>query len=182
MAVEWTSKEIPGLLQSSAIKSQDDRGSFTKVLSGELPDQPQLRPDEVFWSSSHRGVLRGLHVQVPPHAGRKMIVLTSGEVRDFVLDLRVGSPWFGQIWETMLTPSAGALLIPAGCAHGFEALTDEVTMVYLQEGTYDPSSDTGVLWSSVGIRASTPSPIVSARDSSLPAIEGFESPFIWTHS
>ena len=179
MAVEWTPKEIPGLLQSSAINSQDDRGSFTKVLSGELPGQRQLRPDEVFWSRSQRGVLRGLHVQVPPHAGRKMIALTSGEVRDFVLDLRVGSPWFGQIWETTLTPSAGALLIPAGCAHGFEALTDDVTMVYLQEGTYDPSSDTGVLWSSVGIQASTPSPIVSPRDSSLPAIGDFESPFTW---
>ena len=179
MAVQWTPQEVPGLLQSSAINSQDNRGSFTKVLSGELPDQPQLSPDEVFWSSSHRGVLRGLHVQVPPHAGRKMIVLTSGEVRDFVVDLRVGSRWFGRLWEAQITPKSGALLIPAGCAHGFEALTDDVTMVYLQEGTYDPMSDTGVLWSSLGIQVSSPSPIVSPRDSSLPAIEEFESPFTW---
>lgn len=182
MAVEWTRREVPGLLQSSGFTAQDGRGSFTKVLSGELPDQPHLRPDEVFWSVSHRGALRGLHVQVPPHAGRKMIVLTSGEVRDFVLDLRMGSPWFGQIWETTLTPSAGALLIPAGCAHGFEALTDDVTMVYLQEGTHDPSSDTGVLWSSVGIQASSSSPIVSPRDKTLPSFEDFESPFFWSDS
>ncbi len=179
MAVEWTPREVPGLLQSSAINSQDDRGSFTKVLSGDLPNQPPLTPDEVFWSKSHRGVLRGLHIQVPPNAGRKMIALTSGEVRDFVLDLRVGSPWFGRLWEANLTPSVGALLIPTGCAHGFEALTNDVTMVYLQEGMYDPACDTGVLWSSVGIQASTPSPIVSPRDSSLPAIGDFESPFTW---
>ena len=182
MAVEWTPQEVPGLLQSSAINSQDDRGSFTKVLSGDLPNQPQMRPDEVFWSRSKRGVLRGLHVQVPPHAGRKMIVLISGEVRDFVVDLRVGSPWFGCPWEAHLTTESGAILIPAGCAHGFEALTDDVTMVYLQEGTYDPSSDTGVLWSSVGIHASSPSPIVSPRDKSLPEFVNFESPFIWSES
>lgn len=182
MAVEWIHREVPGLLQSSGFTSEDGRGSFTKVLAGEFPDQPQLRPDEVFWSRSQRGVLRGLHVQVPPHAGRKMVFLTSGEVRDFVLDLRVGSPWFGQIWETTLTPSAEALLIPAGCAHGFEALTDDVTMVYLQEGTYDALSDTGVLWSSVGIQARTPSPIVSPRDRSLPEFVNFESPFVWSDS
>lgn len=182
MAVEWTPREVPGLLQSSAINSQDDRGSFTKILSGDLPGQPPLRPDEVFWSRSHRGVLRGLHVQVPPHAGRKMIALTSGEVRDFVLDLRVGSPWFGKVWESNLTSSAGALLIPTGCAHGFEALTDTVTMIYLQEGTYDAASDIGVLWSSVDVRASTPSPVISLRDQSLPAFIDFESPFKWSDS
>lgn len=182
MAVEWTPREVPGLFQSSASFSEDDRGSFTKVLSGDLADQPPLRPDEVFWSRSHRGVLRGLHVQVPPHPGRKMIALTSGEVRDFVLDLRVGSPWFGRVWETTLTLSTGALLIPAGCAHGFEALTDDVTMVYLQEGTYDPACDTGVLWSSVGMQTSSNTPVVSRRDQSLPALTDFESPFKWSDS
>jgi len=109
-----------------------------------------------------------------------MIMLTSGEVRDFVVDLRVGSPWLGTPCEVHLTPSSGALVIPAGCAHGFEALTDDVTMVYLQEGTYDPSCDTGILWSSVGIRASTPSPIVSNRDGALPTFDRFESPFTWS--
>ena len=179
MAVEWTPREVPGLLQSSAINSQDERGSFAKVLSGEVPGQPPLRPDEVFWSRSHRGVLRGLHVQIPPHAGRKLILITSGEVRDFVVDLRVGSPWFGRPWESHLTPESGAILIPAGCAHGFEALTDGVTMVYVQEGTHTPSSDTGVLLTSVGIQASAHSPIVSLRDSALPTLDNFESPFTW---
>lgn len=177
MAVEWTSCEVPGLLQSSAIDVDDDRGSFTKVLSGPLADQSPLQPDEVFWSHSRRGVLRGLHVQTPPHSGRKMIMVTVGEVRDFVLDLRHGSPWFGRLWEGKVTARDGALLIPAGCAHGFEALSDEVTMVYLQEGTYNEASDTGVLWSSVGLVPRTPHPTVSIRDSQLPPLEQFDSPF-----
>lgn len=182
MPVEWTPCDVPGLLQSAASFFEDDRGTFTKVLSGDLADQPPLAPGEVFWSRSHRGVLRGLHLQVPPEEGRKLIFVTSGEVRDFVLDLRVGSPWFGRVWEANLASSTGALLIPDGCAHGFEALTDNVTMVYLQEGAYDPSADTGVLWSSVGIEPHTASPIVSSRDRSLPALENFVSPFTWNPS
>ena len=182
MAVEWTTCEVPGLLQSSPFASHDDRGSFTKVLAGDLPGQPALIPDEVFWSHSHRGVLRGLHVQLPPHAGRKMIMVTSGEVRDFVLDLRRGSPWFGRLWEGKVTARDGALLIPAGCAHGFEALSDEVTMVYLEEGTYNEASDTGVLWSSVDLVPHTTDPILSLRDSQLPPLQQFDSPFTFQSS
>ena len=175
--MEWTTCEVPGLLQSSPFTSNDNRGSFTKVLKGDLPGQPALVPDEVFWSHSRRGVLRGLHVQVPPHEGRKMIMVTSGEVRDFVLDLRHGSPCFGRLWEETVSSQDGALLIPAGCAHGFEALSDEVTMVYLQEGLYDEASDTGVLWSSVGLVPRMIHPTVSIRDSQLPSLHQFNSPF-----
>ena len=179
MTVEWMSCEVPELLKSSPFAFADERGELRKVLSGPFPGQEPFRVDEVFWSRSHKGTLRGLHVQAPPRAGRKIVLVTSGEARDFVVDLRVGSPWFGRPWETSLGRDSGALLIPAGCAHGFEALTNDATMVYLQEETYDPLCDTGVLWSSAGIHASTPSPIVSPRDSSLPAIEDFESPFTW---
>lgn len=174
--------EVPELFKSSPFALEDDRGLFTKVLSGAISEQERLRIDEVFWSCSHRGVLRGLHVQVPPRAGRKIVFVTSGQVRDFIVDLRVGSPWFGRVWETRLSAGSGALLVPAGCAHGFEAVTSNVTMVYLQEGTHDPATDTGVRWDSVGIKAHEPSPIVSPRDQSLPAFEDFESPFTWSDS
>lgn len=182
MTGKWIPCEVPGLLKSSPFASEDDRGEFRKVLSGSFPGQDRLRVDEVFWSRSHRGTIRGLHVQTPPRAGRKVVLVTSGEVRDFVVDLRVGSPSYGLPWETRLDRDSGALLIPAGCAHGFEALSDDVTMVYLQEGTYDPASDAGVLWSSVGIQASTARPIVSLRDQSLPEFVNFESPFVWSDS
>ena len=182
MPVEWSPCDVPGLLRSTPVSSADDRGTFTKAIAGELPGQPLLIPDEVFWSRSHRGVLRGLHLQSPPREGRKVVFVTSGVVRDFVVDLRVGSPWFGVVWEMTLDDAAGALVIPAGCAHGFESLTDDVTMVYLQEGSHDPTSDIGVLWSSVGIEPEARLPIVSARDSALPALQDFVSPFTWDSS
>jgi len=109
-------------------------------------------------------------------------MVTAREVRDFVLDLRRGSPWFGRVWEGTVTARGGALLIPAGCAHGFEALSDEVTMVYLQEGVYDQASDTGVLWSSVGLVPRTANPIVSLRDGQLEPLENFHSPFTFQPS
>ena len=109
-------------------------------------------------------------------------MVTSGRVRDFVLDLRRGSPWFGRLWEGKVSDRDGALLIPAGCAHGFEALSDEVTMVYLQEGSYNEASDTGVLWSSTGLVPHTTDPTVSIRDSQLPPLQQFDSPFIFQTS
>lgn len=179
MTLQWSACEVPGLLLSTPYAARDIRGLFTKVISGPLGQQEPLSLDEVFWSRSHKGVLRGMHVQIPPRSGRKIVFVASGHVRDFVVDLRVGSPWFGRLRETQLTEDSGALLIPAGCAHGFEALTDDVTMVYLQEGAYHPSADTGVRWDSVGIVPQTPDPRVSERDQSLPAFYDFVSPFTW---
>ena len=61
---------------------------------------------EVFWSQSERGVFRGLHVQLPPRAARKLVFVTTGRVRDFVLDLRRGSPTEGQLGTSSWTPTA----------------------------------------------------------------------------
>ena len=177
--MQWSACEVPGLLLSTPYAASDSRGLFTKLISGPLGEQEPLSLDEVFWSRSQKGVLRGMHVQIPPRSGRKIVFVTSGQVRDFVVDLRVGSPWFGRVRETQLTEDSGALLIPAGCAHGFEALTDDVTMVYLQEGTYDSSTDTGVRWDSVGIDPKAPTSVISDRDRRLPPLDVFESPFTW---
>lgn len=179
MTQQWFPQEVPGLLLSTPLAVSDARGVFTKVISGPLGDQEPLELDEVFWSRSRRGVLRGMHVQIPPRAGRKVVFVTSGRVRDFIVDLRVGSPWFGRLWETQLSEGSGALLIPAGCAHGFEAVSDDVTMVYLQEGAYDSSTDTGVRWDSVGIIPDSEDPVISERDLSLIPLGEFASPFVW---
>jgi dTDP-4-dehydrorhamnose 3,5-epimerase len=132
---------------------------------------------EVFWSQSAKGVFRGLHVQLPPRAARKLVFVTSGSVRDFVLDLRRGSPTEGQVHEFQLGDVTGGLVIPEGCAHGFEVLSDGAAMVYLQEDFHSPEHDTGVLYSSVDVQPITATPIVSARDLELPPMSSFDSPF-----
>lgn len=120
-----------------------------------------------------------MHVQLPPRATRKLVFVTQGRVRDFVLDIRRGSPTEGELWATELEASGGGLVIPEGCAHGFEVLSDEASMVYLQEDFHSAEHDGGVLYSSAGVILEAAAPIVSARDLALPSLTAFTSPFVF---
>jgi dTDP-4-dehydrorhamnose 3,5-epimerase-like enzyme len=156
----------------------DARGSFTKVLGeGDSGDQPPFLAVEMFWSSSPRGVFRGLHVPGPGRSSRKAVFVAHGRVRDFVLDLRRGSPTEGLLYEVDLDEAGGALIVAEGCAHGFEVVSDRAAMVYAQERHYDPGEDLGVLYSSAGVVLAAPDPVVSERDAALPALADFDSPF-----
>lgn len=179
MHVRWTPSRIPGLLEGESLHFEDTRGSFTKAWTGN--DRTESGSwDEVFYSTSRLGVIRGFHVQASADAGSRLIFVTAGEAMDFVLDLRRGSPTFGDVECRLLTPGTSSRLVPRGCAHAFEALSDATTMVYLQEGLHDPSCDIGVLWSSVGIETTNPTPVVSARDVALPPLSEFDTPFTWS--
>lgn len=169
---------MPGAFLTSRATFPDERGTFTKILGeGDDADQTPFVTREVFWSSSARGVFRGLHVQLPPRQTRKLVFVTRGLVRDFLLDLRRGSPTEGTVWETTLDESSGGLVIPAGCAHGFEVLSEDAIMVYAQEDYYAPGLDGGVHYASAGIQLVAREPIVSARDLELPPLADFASPF-----
>jgi dTDP-4-dehydrorhamnose 3,5-epimerase-like enzyme len=108
-----------------------------------------------------------------------MVFVTKGKVRDFVLDMRVGSPTFKEHYEVHLSADAGALMIPAGCAHGFEVVEGPAIVNYAQEGAYDLKSDTGIRITSTSIELRTPNPVISVRDSQLPDLHEFDSPFIF---
>jgi dTDP-4-dehydrorhamnose 3,5-epimerase len=156
----------------------DTRGSLTKILgeADQTPDGP-FAVREVFWSRSVRGVFRGLHVQLPPRATRKLVFVTDGVVRDFLLDLRRGSPAEGVLWETELSPATGGLLVPDGCAHGFEVLSDDASMVYLQEDFHSAPHDGGVHFASAGLVLASGEPLLSDRDRALGPLADFDSPF-----
>ncbi len=180
MSAPWRSTPIPGAHLTSRTPIGDARGSLTKILS-ECGDTPDGRFDvrEVFWSQSQGGVFRGLHVQLPPRATRKLVFVTQGVVRDFLLDLRRGSPTEGTLWETELDATTGGLLIPDGCAHGFEVVSDSAAMVYLQEDVHSPHHDGGVLFSSAGVVLAAAAPVLSVRDQALVALADFDSPFVY---
>jgi dTDP-4-dehydrorhamnose 3,5-epimerase len=174
----WRSTPIPGAYLTSRPASLDDRGSFTKVLGED--DEPGVTPfvtREVFWSSSQRGVFRGMHLQLPPRSAAKVVFVVHGAVRDFLLDLRRGSPTEGQLWESRLDSSTGGLVVPDGCAHGFEVVSDEAIMVYLQADFHSPEHDGGVEYRSAGVVPAAADPIISSRDAALPLLQDFESPF-----
>ena len=179
MNFEWTQCPIPGLYLSRNTIHSDSRGTFSKVIAQLPHDQDPLRIDEIYWSESNESVVRGLHFQLPPLHGRKIVFVTQGQVRDFVLDMRVGSPMFHKHHEVLLSRDSGAMLIPAGCAHGFEVLSGPAIVNYAQEGPYNKDLDSGIRVSSTSISIQTRDPEISERDSQLPSLNEFTSPFIF---
>jgi dTDP-4-dehydrorhamnose 3,5-epimerase len=178
MKVAWRELDVPGLLMSGGACVVDDRGAFTKVLSGADPLLADFEGREVFWTRSARGVVRGLHFQLPPAATRKLVFVVHGAIRDFVVDLRVGSPAERQLVEVRLDPSVGGLLVPAGCAHAYESLADDTIVCYVQDVPFDdPSTYAGIRASSAGIVPVSDDPIVMPRDLEFPTLADFVSPF-----
>jgi dTDP-4-dehydrorhamnose 3,5-epimerase len=98
-------------------------------------------------SRSGRGVLRGLHYQLPPHAQGKLVRVTSGAVFDVAVDIRQGSTTFGKWVGVELTAeNHKQLWIPPGFAHGFVVLSDTADFLYKTTAYYAPQSDRGILW------------------------------------
>lgn len=180
MKVTWTQLAVPGLLLSGGAAVVDQRGAFTKILSGDDPVLGSFSGAELYWTRSAAGVVRGLHFQLPPHATRKLVYVVHGAIRDFVVDLRVGSPMERQLFEIELNPSVGGLLVPAGCAHAYEALAADTVVCYAQDVPFDASETYGgILYSSAGIVPRAAAPIVMPRDLEFPTLGSFESPFVF---
>jgi dTDP-4-dehydrorhamnose 3,5-epimerase len=121
-------------------------------------------------SSSQRNVLRGLHYQIGHAAQGKLVWVSSGIVFDVVVDLRRSSPSFGK-WEghRLSADTHQQLWIPAGCAHGFLALTESTMFHYKCTNFYDPASERTLLWNDPDLAIDWPlfenlPPIVSERD------------------
>ena len=98
-------------------------------------------------SSSSRGVLRGLHFQLPPHAQSKLVRVIKGAVLDVAVDIREGSPTFGQHVAVELTEeNKHQLFIPRGFAHGFVVLSEQAIFAYKVDSYYSPECDRGLAW------------------------------------
>lgn len=160
----------------------DDRGTFVKTFHRATFEQWGLPTDfpEAFYSVSRRGVLRGLHFQLPPAAHAKLVTCVSGKILDAAVDLRQGSPTYGRHALLELSAEqANMLYVPVGLAHGFYALTDRATVLYNVTTMHAPALDTGIRWDSAGIPWPEPRPVVSARDAAFPSLSDFQSPFTW---
>jgi len=160
----------------------DDRGRFVKVFHEDEFRKLGLETDfkEEYYSHSKRGVIRGMHFQLPPSEHVKLVYCVQGEVQDVVLDLRKGSPTYGLADSIKLSAEQGNYLyIPKGLAHGFCATSTVATLVYKVSTVYDPQHDSGVLWNSFGVDWPTLEPIISSRDTSFKPLSEFESPFLY---
>nr|MDA8101138.1 dTDP-4-dehydrorhamnose 3,5-epimerase [Nitrospiraceae bacterium] len=171
---------IPGCLELTPRVMLDERGSFVKTFhQGMFSDQGlETRFAEEYYSRSRRGVLRGLHFQMPPHDHIKMVYCVSGSVLDVVVDLRKGSPAYGRHVQIELTADkANMLYIPRGLAHGFFVTGDHAIMLYNVTTVYAPEHDSGIRWDSAGIPWPSTTPIISKRDGAFPSLADFTSPF-----
>lgn len=175
------SQPLPGIHVLEPFIHRDPRGDFVKPFH-----EGQLRAlgieftlREEFFSTSAKGVVRGMHFQLPPHQHHKLVYCIAGRVLDVVLDLRKDSATFGQAAGVELSAENHYVIsIPAGFAHGFASLEDGSCLVYKTDAVHAQSHDAGIRWDSFGFPwPLTTGPILSPRDAAFPSLADFDSPF-----
>lgn len=180
MNVEQT--PLSGLVILTPPRFGDARGWFSETWNATKMQAAGL---DINWVqdnhsfSAQVGTLRGLHFQSPPHAQDKLVRCSRGAVFDVAVDIRIGSPTYGQWFGAELTAENGKqLLIPKGFLHGFVTRTPDVEVQYKCSDVYAPECDGAVLWSSVGIDwGLTGDPVLSAKDQAAKPFDAFTSPF-----
>jgi dTDP-4-dehydrorhamnose 3,5-epimerase len=172
---------LPGLLEIFPRVFPDSRGYFFESFRQDWLDQLGVHESWVQdnQSFSQKGTVRGIHFQRGAHAQAKLVRVIAGKVLDVAVDLRKGSPSFGQVYSTILdTEKNNLLYIPAGFGHGFSVLEDAV-FVYKCSNYYHKDSEGGVRWSdpTLGIDWQVSEPIVSEKDQILPTLAEFVEAF-----
>lgn len=164
----------------------DDRGFFAETYSRKK--YSELGIDLEFVQDNHslskeQGTLRGLHYQSVPHAQAKLVRCGRGAIFDVAVDIRRGSPTYGQSKSYELTSENGhQLYIPAGFAHGFMTLEPDSEIVYKCSDYYAPEAEGSLLWSDPDIGIHWPmcsKPVLSEKDAIAPTLADFVSPFIY---
>jgi len=170
---------IPGLFEIDLFHAEDHRGSFTKTFNKEWFQKHGLDFDfdESFFSINTKGVIRGMHFQLPPHDHSKLVYATHGRILDVVLDIRKDSPTFGMFASIEIShENHKAIYMPKGVAHGFCCLSD-ATMVYMTSTMHHMESDSGIKWDSFGLSWPVKEPIISDRDQGFDSFSDTKSPF-----
>jgi dTDP-4-dehydrorhamnose 3,5-epimerase len=156
--------EIPGLIAITPFNADDIRGSFTKDYSREVFEQQNISHElaEVFYTTSHRGVIRALHFQREIQQP-KLVRCIVGRVFDVVVDLRKESPHFKKWLSFELTgDNHQEILIPVGCAHGYLVLEESIVSYKCAEKFYGEYDD-GILWNDPDIGITWPLELVGGE-------------------
>lgn len=180
--MEIIKTKIPGLLIIKPVVFEDDRGYFFESFNNKKfqdagVDVHFLQDNE---SKSQKGVLRGLHFQNPPYAQGKLVRVMRGSVLDVAVDIREGSPTYGQ-WESIVLSGENKIMywIPAGMAHGFATLEDNTIFFYKCTNIYNKESEGSIRWDDpdFGIEWGIENPILSEKDKISPLFKDFKTNF-----
>lgn len=155
----------------------DERGAFARIFCAEALMEIGW-PGPVAQINHSRtdtaGTLRGMHYQRPPHAEAKLVVCIRGTVHDVAVDVRENSPSrYAHVGVELSAAAGTAVYIPEGFAHGFQALTDDVELVYIHSAAYDREHEAGLRHDDPVLGIAWPLPVtgLSARDAGHPMIE-----------
>jgi dTDP-4-dehydrorhamnose 3,5-epimerase len=161
---------IPDVLIFEPKVFGDERGFFFESFNHKLFEEAVGYPVTFVQdnhSKSSKGVLRGLHYQLPPHAQGKLVRCVAGEVFDVAVDIRKSSPTFGKWVGVHLSgENKRQLWIPEGFAHGFFTISETAEFLYKTTNYYHPQSDRSILWNDESLSINWPSneTILSKKD------------------
>ncbi|MEA2840402.1 MAG: dTDP-4-dehydrorhamnose 3,5-epimerase [Methylobacteriaceae bacterium] len=176
---------IPDVILIRVRKFADSRGHFLETFRksdfAEISIGCEFVQDNQAFSAQ-AGTIRGLHFQVPPHAQAKLVRVLHGAVYDAAVDLRRGSPTYGKWCGARLTAAGGEqIFVPRGFAHGYCTLEADTVVAYKVDNYYAPQSEAGLIWNDpeIGIDWTIPASrvLVSDKDSKLPSLRTFDTPF-----
>lgn len=163
----------------------DDRGFFSETYNEKRFHEAGVK--DTFIQDNHslsarKGTIRGLHFQAPPHAQAKLVRVVRGIVIDVAVDVRKGSPTFGEHVAVELSAENGKqLYIPEGFLHGFATLTENAEIAYKVNDFYSSDHDGAVLWNSPGLEIDwgidASEAVLSEKDTKAIAWNDFKSPF-----
>ena len=173
--------KIPGLLIVRPHYHEDKRGSNMKTFHKESFEERGLKCDfgeTMITTNKHKNVIRGFHYQSPPYSQCKLYYCLSGAWNNYSLDIRKGSPTYGQhICIPMDEDDRKVLYIPDGIANAHLILKDNTKVLYQLGSKYMPDYEGGVRWDSVGLELSVTNPIISEKDMEFPPLKELDSPF-----
>lgn len=178
---------LPGVIVITPGRFGDHRGFFSESYSRAALAKAGI--DIEFVQDNHSlsmtpGTVRGLHFQAPPHAQDKLVRCGRGALFDVAVDIRKGSPTYGQWFGTELSFENGRqLLVPAGFAHGFVTRAPETEIVYKCSDYYAPETEGALLWNdpAIGIEWAMDgvAPVLSGKDAEAGGLDRLESPFVF---
>lgn len=184
MNVEVTA--IPEVKIITPRRFGDHRGFFAETYSRRAYSEAGIGCEFVQDNhslSSKVGTVRGLHFQKPPHAQDKLVRCGRGAIFDVAVDLRKGSPTFGEWVGAELSAENGVqLFVPAGFGHGFVTLLPDSEIVYKCSDYYAPETEGAVRWNDLAIGIDWPlegEAVVSDKDAEAPSLGEFDNPFVW---
>ncbi len=185
MPIALHETEVPGVLEVQTKEFGDARGFFSELYNREVWREAGFDPVFVQdnLSRSCKGTLRGMHYQIEPHGMGKLVRAVTGAVFDVAIDLRKGSPTFGQwVGRELRAGDARWLWIPAGFAHGFLALADDTLVYYKCTATHHPDSERAIAYNdpAVGIVWPAAPAVISEKDAAAPSFSEAEHNFSYT--